>query len=397
MELAERYHGGGKWMLISAVLGLIGLVVTVIGFFVSQRDAFYSYLTAFAYFFAISIGALLFLMALYATNAKWSTVVRPAVEVVSGALPMFVVLFIPILFGLGILFPWVNPTANFSALEQHHFHGHKSIYLNLPFFLVRQVIYFAVMVFVGERLLRISRRIDDDGGFVAVARARRFATGAIPFVGLALTWASFDWLMSLTPFWYSTIFGAYYFAGAILSGVAVVILLCAWTREDRDLFGYWLTQHHLHSLGKLLLAFVAFWAYMGFSQLMLMWIANLPEEVPYFWVRLKTGWRPVAQFLIFGHFFLPFALLLPRNTKMIPRYLAGVSLWILFACAVDVYVLVMPALYPQGPHLSVFTFSSLLAVGGIASAFALWRARGRYLLPIKDPYLLDSLRYATPL
>jgi hypothetical protein len=394
--LVDRYQGGGRWMLISAVLGLFGLVITIIGFFVSPRDAFYSYLTAFAYFFAICIGGLLFLMTLYATNAKWPTVLRRAVEAVAGAMPIFVVLFIPILLGLGVIYPWINPTANFSALEQHHFHGAKSIYLNVPFFIVRQVIYFAVLVFVSGRLFRISRRIDEDGGYDPVAQARRFSSGGIPFVGLVLTFASFDWLMSLTPFWQSTMYGVYYFAGAILSGVAAVTLLCVWTRDDRNLFGYWLTHNHHHNLGKLLLAFTAFWAYIGFSQLMLIWIANLPEEVPYFWVRLRTGWRPVSLFLIFGHFALPFALLLPQRTKLIPRYLAGVSLWLLFVCAVDVYFLVMPALYPHGPHLSVFTFSALLGVGGIAAAFGLWRLRGRYMLPIKDPYLVDSLRYAQP-
>jgi hypothetical protein len=394
--LVDRYHGGTKWMLISAVIGVIGLLVTFIGFFVTPKDAYYSYLTAFAYFFAISIGGLLFLLTLYATNAKWPTVLRRAVEAVAGTLPLFVVLFIPILVGLGVIYPWTDPAANFSALEQHHFHGPKHAYLNVPFFLVRQLIYFGVLIFVSGRLIRISKRIDEDGGYDHVARARRFASGAIPFVGLVLSFASFDWLMSLTPFWQSTMYGVYYFAGAILSGIAAVTLLCVWTRDERNLFGYWLTDQHHHNLGKLLLAFTAFWAYIGFSQLMLIWIANLPEEVPYFWVRLKTGWRAVTLFLIFGHFALPLALLLPRNTKMIPRYIAGVSLWVLFACAVDVYFLVMPALYPHAPHLSPFTFAALLGVGGITTAFGVWRIRGRYMLPVKDPYLMDSLRYAQP-
>jgi hypothetical protein len=152
----------------------------------------------------------------------------------------------------------------------------------------------------------------------------------------------------------------------------------------------------MHNLGKLLLAFVAFWGYIGFSQLMLVWISNLPEEVPYFWVRLKTEWRPVTQFLIFGHFALPFALLLPRTTKYIPRYLGAVSAWLLFACAVDTYELVMPALYPEGPRFSLFNLTAFVGVGGIATAFAIWRVRGRYMIPVRDPYLEESLRYAQP-
>lgn len=395
--LVDRFTRGAGWMLISAAVGVIGLLVTILGFFVAPRDAYFSYLAAFAYFFAISVGGLIFLMILYATNAKWPTVLRRAVEAVAGTIPIFAVLFLLILPGMPVLYPWTDPQANFSPLEQHHFHGAKDTFLNVPFFLVRQVIYFALVIFVSYRLIRLSKLIDEEGGYDHVARARRFSSGAIPFVGLALSFASFDWLMSLTPFWHSTIYGVYYFAGGILGAVAVITLLCVWTREDRNLFGYWLTHHHHHNLGKLLLAFTAFWAYIGFSQLMLVWIANLPEEVPYYWIRLKTGWKAVSIFLIFGHFALPFALLLPRTTKLIPRYIGAVALWILLACAVDVYWLVIPALAPDAPRFTLFTLPAFLGVGGIAAAFGLWRLRGRYMLPVKDPYLEESLRYAQPL
>ena len=397
MLLVERYNGGAKWIGLAGLAGVLGLIATFIGFLTPARsDAYYSYLFSFAFFFAVAVGGLLFLMSLYATNAKWPTVIRRPVEAVAGSVPIFVLLFIPVLLGMGVLFRWTHPEANFTPLELHHFHGHKEKYLNVPFFLVRQVLYFGVMTVVSTVLIRWSKRIDVDGGYEYVALSRRFSSGAIPIVGLALTWASFDWLMSLTPFWYSTIFGAYYFAGGYLAAIAVVTLVCIWTRGNKHLFGYWLTAHHQHNLGKLLLAFVAFWGYMGFSQLMLIWIANIPEEVPYFWVRLKTEWWPVTAFLIFGHFALPFAMLLPRTTKLIPRYLGAVSAWLLLACAVDVYWLVMPALYPEGPRFSIFNLTAFVGVGGIATAFAIWRVRGRYMIPVRDPYLEESLRYAQP-
>jgi hypothetical protein len=399
--LVERYNGGAKWMGVAGIVGVLGLIATFIGFLTPARqDAYYSYLFSFAYFFAISVGGLLFLMALYATNSKWPTVIRRPVEAVAGAIPILAILFIPIflsvLLGLDVLYPWTKPQANFTPLEQHHFHGAKETYLSVPFFVVRQIIYFGVMIFVSTALIRWSKRVDVDGGYEHIAQLRRFSSGAIPFVGLALSWAAFDWLMSLTPFWQSTIFGVYYFAGGFLSAIAVVTLACVWTRGNRHLFGYWITSQHQHNLGKLLLAFTAFWAYIGFSQLMLIWIANLPEEVPYFWVRLKTDWRPVTLFLVVGHFALPFALLLPRTTKLIPQYLAVVSVWLLFACAVDVYWMVMPALHPEGPRFSIFNLTAFVGVGGIATAFALWRVRGRYMIPVRDPYLEDSLRYAQP-
>jgi hypothetical protein len=398
LPAVEPYKGGARWMAIAGIVGLVGLAVTVFGFFGegTREEAYHSYLAAFAYFFAIAVGGLIFLMILHATHAVWPTVLRRAVEAVPAALPIFVLLFIPVLTGMSVLFKWTNPEANFTPLELHHFHGSKSLYLNTTFFYVRQVIYFAVMLFVSWRLLGFSRRLDDEGGHELIARSRRFASGAIPFVGLALTWASFDWLMSLTPFWQSTIYGVYYFAGGFLCSIALVTLFCVAERGDRNHFGHWLTAHHHHNLGKLMLAFTAFWAYIGFSQFMLVWIANLPEEVPYFWVRIRTDWRPISQFLIFGHFALPFALLLPRTTKLIPRYLGAVAVWILFVGAVDVWWLVMPAIHPDGPHLSLFTFSSYLGVGGIAVAFGLWRARGRYMIPVRDPYLEASLRYMQP-
>lgn len=393
----ERFNGGMKWIAGAGAVGAVGLILNFIGMLGgNKKDAFYSYLFSFTFWTAVAIGGLLLLMIMHVTNAKWPTVIRRPMEAVAGALPAMAVLFIPILFGMGELFRWVNPAQNFTALEQHHFHGAKHIYLDTTFFYVRQVIYWVVFLGISTLIINWSKRLDEVGGHEWIARTRKWSAGGIPIVALAMTWASFDWLMTLTPFWQSTMFGVYYFAGGFLAAIAVVTLATVATAKDRNLFGFWATPHHHHNLGKLLLAFVSFWAYIGFSQLMLVWIANLPEEVPYYWVRLKTGWVGVSTFLIFGHFALPFVMLISRTVKLIPRFLGFMSVWLIIVSAVDSYWLVMPALYPEGPNLTLNNFTAFFGVGGIAIAFALWRVRGRYMVPVKDPYLEDSLRYVQP-
>jgi hypothetical protein len=394
--LVERYHGGAVWMLAAGIVGLVGMGVTIWGFIAQPADAYHAYLIAFIYWFGMAAGALLLLAILNAAGARWPTVLRRPIEGLAGAVPIFAVLLIPVLVGMPVLYRWMNPEANFNPTEMHHFHGAKHVFLQPSFFLVRQVIYFGIFILASERLLSFSRRLDEEGGYEMIRLMRRWSSGLIPFLGLALTFAAVDWVMTLTPFWQQTMFGVYYFAGSFLAAIAMITLVSVLTRSDRQLFGHWLTRHHHHNLGKLLLAFTAFWAYIAFSQFMLVWIANLPEETPYYWIRTRTPWMSVSMFLIVGHFALPFLLLLPRTTKLIPPVLGAVSGWILFACYVDMYWLVMPKLYEDGPVFSIFLVSAFLAVGGLASAFALWRVRGRYMLPVRDPYLEDSLRYAQP-
>jgi hypothetical protein len=394
--LVERFNGGTKWMGLAGIIGIIGVAISIWGFLAQPQLAYYGWLSSFVYWFGMSAGALLLLLIFHVMGAKWPTVLRRPIEAMSGALPVFVLLFIPIVLGMKVLFPWTDPEANFNPVQMHHFHGAKHTYLDTGFFLVRQVIYFGVFLVVSELLLAWSRKQDDEGGYEWNRKSRKLAAGAIPFVALALTWASFDWIMSLTPFWQQTLFGVYYFSGAFLSAIAMLTLVSVMTRKDRQLFGAWLTKHHEHNLGKLLLAFTGFWAYIAFSQFMLVWIANLPEETPYYMLRMNEGWAGMSTFLIVGHFVLPFLLLVARTTKLIPSLMAAVSLWLLIVCAVDDFWLVMPALQEEGPTFNLFYFSSFLGIGGLAIAFSLWRVKGRHMLPVKDPYLEDSLRYAQP-
>ncbi|GAC1536646.1 MAG: hypothetical protein NVS2B9_02490 [Myxococcales bacterium] len=191
-------------------------------------------------------------------------------------------------------------------------------------------------------------------------------------------------------------FGLYYFAGAFLSSIAVLIVATTLARHEPGTHGPHVGLPHYHNLGKLLLAFTAFWAYIAFSQFMLVWIGNLPEELPWFVARTVGPWKPVFYFLVFGHFLVPFFVLLSRDLKLRPRALAAVAGWILVAHWVDLFWVVVPTFHRDHVVFHWTQVTAFAGIGGIAVAFALFRARGRYAVPVGDPYLADSLRYSQP-
>ena len=217
----------------------------------------------------------------------------------------------------------------------------------------------------------------------------------IPFVALAITFAGFDWLMSLNPTWFSTIFGVYFFAGSLLSALSILAIV-TWHANRKNVFGGGMNIEHTHSIGKLMLAFTCFWTYIAFSQLLLIWIAGLPEETPFYITRFKDGWWQMGVFLIFGHFFLPFGALLSRSLKRNPQRLSAVAFWILLIHYIDIYWLVMPTLYKDGATFHWTQPTAFIGIGLIAVATGVWALRGRLPIPIRDPYLAESLRYRQP-
>ncbi len=386
------WQGGRRRAAIAGVIGAVGLAVTLAGGFVwGPRRAFFAYLVAFAYWLGIAIGALLLLGSLHASNARWSVVVRRFLETVPLAIPLFVPLFLPIVLGMRQLYPWFDPRALHG--EVAHAVANKTPYLNVPGFLWRAALYFVVWTVVAWLLRSWSVRQDSAGGVALSLWQRRLGTGSIPFVGFAMTFAAVDWLMSLDPRFYSPIFGVYWFAGSFVSAFAVVIIAAAATRDDPTGFGHHLNADHTHALGKLLLAFTAFWAYVAFSQFMLIWIANIPEEVPWYILRIDGGWLWVGAFLAIFHFLVPFFVLLNRSVTRNPRRLAWVSAWILFVHWIDMYWLVMPHLDPRGPRPTILDLAAFVGVGGVAVAWTVLRLRGVASIPVRDPHLEDSLRY----
>jgi hypothetical protein len=233
---------------------------------------------------------------------------------------------------------------------------------------------------------------DAGGGAELKVKMRRLGAGGLPFVALAITFAAFDWQMSLSAFLFSTIFGVYWFAGSLVAAIAALILAAAAASRVEPLRSA-INPNHVHSLGKYLFAFTAFWAYIAFSQYLLIWIANLPEEVPWYLVRTDTGWKGVGIFLALFQFLLPFIILMPRERKRRWRPLVVMAVWILAVHYVDIYWVVMPTLSPGGPSPSWMDLAAFLGVGGISVAWVISRLRGHPILPARDPYLADSLHY----
>ncbi len=393
LDLAP-FQGGGRWVVGGGLAGLVFLILTFIGAAVSPREAFYSYLVAFAYWCGIALASLILLMIFHATHARWMTVLRRPVEVMAASVAIFLLLFIPLAIGMKHIYVWVDPPASLGR-ETLQLLAHKRPYLNVTGFVVRAVGYLLLATFLSQRLYGWSLRQDTTGDVALTQRQRNLGAGGLPFIALAITFAAFDWLMSLNPTWFSTVFGVYYFAGSFLAALALLAVVTDMGRA-RNVFGDHMTDEHTHSVGKLMLAFVCFWTYIGFSQLMLIWIAGLPEETPFYIVRFGAGWAWLGAFLIFGHFFLPFGALLSRSLKRNPRRLAIVAIWILLVHYIDIYWLVMPSLHPEGFSLHWTNFTAFLGVGLLAVAFAVSRLRGRFAIPVRDPYLAESLRYRQP-
>jgi len=388
---ATPFRGGGRVLGIAAAVAAAGLGLTALGALGDPRRALGAYLVAFVYWLGIALGALILLGALHATKARWPVVLRRFLETIPLTIPLFAVLFLPIALGMRHLFLWVEPAGLTGELL--HVVEHKRPYLNVPFFLARAALYFAVWTVVGALLRRWSVRQDQAGGHALTAAQRRLGTGALPFLALTLSFAAFDWMMSLDPRFYSTIFGVYWFAGSFLGAFAVLVLAARATRALPDHFGAHLNADHVHSLGKFLLAFTAFWAYIAFSQFMLIWIANIPEEVPWYVVRTGSPWGRVGIALAVGHFAIPFALLLSRDLKRDVRRLAWVAGWLLLVHYLDLYWVIMPRLHPDGPSPSWMDLTAFAGVGAAFLAALVLRMRGAATIPVRDPYLEESLRY----
>lgn len=383
---------GRATVRIALILGLIGSIAVAIGLIVEPHRATAAYLVAWSTFVTLAVGGLSVLAIGYAANARWPSVVRRLTEALAAALPVLALLFLPLLAFADEVWPWIEPSPEL-AREL----AGRGWWFSLPSFVVRSAIYLGLFLIAGELLIRWSRRRDRapepavPRGVDALGRERAFASAMLPVIGLALTFASFDWLMSVQPRWWSTAFGLYVLTGALGGGLALVIVL-AWRGVAQRVLP--LTTNHFHALGRLLLAFVILWGYIAYFQAFLIQIANRPDEVTFYLARITDGWRFVTLVLVALRLALPFPLLLSRRLKQRPRYLGVVSILVLVGHYLDLWWLVMPVVSTT-PVPSWLDLAALLAVGGLSVAAAAWRMRGTPLLPIGDPYLQSGLDYAS--
>ncbi|HWV56346.1 MAG TPA: hypothetical protein VNZ57_02645 [Longimicrobiales bacterium] len=377
----------------AAAVAAAGALPLTGGFITNHRQAAFSYLAAYAFWLSLALGSLVFIQIHHTINSSWFVVLRRPAEAVAGTLPILALLFLPVVTSLPELYPWSLPGAELPTLLADEI-GRKREYLNVPFFLVRSAAYFVIWISASWLLRRWSIRQDAGDGEAIALRQRTFSAVMLPPVAFALTFAAFDWMMSLTPEWSSTIYGVYFFAGAAIASLSLLAIAAHALLRTGALEGM-ITASHLHALGKLMLAFLIFWAYVGFAQFLLIWIADLPREVGWYLARARGGWGAVGGVLVVGHFFVPLCALLSRGLKRRSSTLAVVGAWLLLMHYVDVYWLVLPALHPAGFRPHWLDFAALTGIGGTVVAWAARLLVAAPLLPTGDPRLQRSLDFVT--
>lgn len=370
------------------IAGGVGLLAGIVGAFLDLDQFFRSWLIGFLFCLSLSMGCLALLMLQHMSGGQWGLVGRRVFEAGSRNLPLVVLMFVPILVGLPRLYTWAQPAA--AAMDP--IIQMKAPYLNVPFFLGRAVLYFAVWLLCSWLLNTWSAAQDRGELAITQADTRRFrvvsAPGLLVYV-ILMTFASVDWIMSLDPHWYSTIFGLIFVAGQGLAGLALVIAVLSMLTGSEPYRRY-LNPGHFLDLGKLLLAFVMLWAYFSFSQFLIIWAGNLPEEIPFFVERLNAGWQYISVALLLGHFALPFVLLLSRDLKKRPRLLAQVAVAILVMRVVDLVWLVEPMFEHEGFPIHWMDVALPIGMAGAWLFLFVRNLRSRALLPVNDPFFKEA-------
>jgi hypothetical protein len=382
---------GHPWNRVPAIGGavaVLGIVVCALLGPGNPKQFYFSWLVSFLYFLSLAIGGLFFVLIQYASQGSWGIVVRRIGETIFATMPVMAVLFVPVLFGLHDLYPWSVPgAAEHDALLQW-----KSPFLNVTFFVIRAAVYFVSWSAIAIVYYSRSRSQDVTGDAAVSARLRRFSGPAIIVMALTSTFASIDWIVSLSPRWYSTMFGVYFFAGSFIGFIALMSVLVPAMRRA-GLLETVITPEHLHDLGKFLFAFMCFWAYIAFSQFLLIWYGNLPEEAVWYKARITASWKMVSIVLMVGHFGVPFLYLMGRTVKRHAATLALGGAWLLVMHFVDLYWQVMPTLHTEGVRVTALDIAAFAAVGGCFVAAMGWLMRRQALVPLRDPRLPESLAF----
>jgi len=370
-----------------AFVALVSWVALAAGFALNRQQFHFSYLVAFAYFVSLSLGAMFYVMIQHLTGSAWSVTVRRLMENIMRTLPLAAILILPVIFGTHQLYEWTHAGA-----AQDHVLSKKLGYLNDQWFVIRGFITIALWSLFSLKLYSLSRRQDDNGSLVYTRAAERWSAPGVLVLFLTASLASFDWIMSLDPHWYSTMFGVYFLTGGALSFIAALIAICLALRSAGYLTNA-IREEHYHDLGKWLFALTVFWAYIAFSQYMLIWYGNLPEETAWFQRRLAGSWSAWRPFLIVGHFVVPFFVLMPRASKRNLKLLGFFAGWMMFMHYCDLYWQIMPVLHGQGAAMSWMDPVAWLAVGS-TYGLVFWAGfKQKPLVPVGDPRLEQCLAF----
>lgn len=361
-------------------VGIVALAISVAGLFTDPTHFWQSYLFAFLFWAGLALGCMGVFFLHNVVGGNWGVAIRRFVEAGTRTLPLVAVFLIPLFFAMHTLYTWTH-----ADVRAHDFAvGHKAAYMNIPLFIVRAAVYFAIWFFFGFRILRMTNEHDRTGDPALFGRIKRFSAPALLIFVVSTTYAFVDWIMSAEPDWYSTIYPWMFTIGQVVLTFAFVIALLV-LLSKREPFASFLTRQHYHDLGNLLLAFTMVWTYFSISQFLIIWAENLPDEIPWYVRRFSGGWGYIAFFIAIFHFCVPFFLLLMRFVKKNAGRLRALAIWMIIMRIVDVFWIVEPAYRQRGFEIYWTDVVAPIGLGGIWLAFFIWNLKSRPLLANHDP------------
>lgn len=374
---------------IALIIGVIGIVALLVGFFTTDANQFFrAYLIGFLFWNGMTLGCFGLLMIQYMTGGAWGMMLRRTLEAGTRTWMLSGLLVLPILFGVRSLFTWAQP-----AIAAHDkIIQDKSFYLNVPFFIFRAVLYYVIWGTIITLLNRWSLEQDRTGDLRLAKKLETLSAPGILIYTFTMTFAATDWIMSLTPHWYSTIYGLLLCVDQTLSAMALVVATIVLLSRFEPLASI-ITKRHLHDMGKLLLAFTMLWAYLSFSQLILIWSGNLPEEITWYIDRLNGGWQYVGAILLLFHFGFPFLMLLSQALKKNPRTIQSIAIYIIVVRIIDVFWLVEPNFSGSHFQLHWLDLAAPIGIGGLWLAYFFRNIQERPILPLNAPDLEKALTH----
>lgn len=366
--------------------GAVGLIASLVGYFLDSEQFFFSYLTSFTFFTSIALASLILVMIHHITKSSWGTVLRRIPESFFANIWIWAIFIVPVLIGMSSLYSWTNT----EYVADDPIMLGKVPYLNVPFFVIRQFVYFAIWGYLGYRLHKVSIEMDKTNDWGLVQVFRNLSAPGILIFSLTVAFASFDWLMSLDAHWFSTMFGVYFFAMSFQALFPILILMVFWMHR-KGILNNTIGKAHIYDLGAWFFGFSVFYAYIAFSQFLLIYYANIPEETLWFYHRMEGSWAIVTYALLFGRFIIPFILLLNRDTKHNHKLLFITSILVIVMHLIEIHWIVMPVLHHDGVSLSWLDLVTLIGLGGIFMGLFFQTLKRHNLVPVNDPQLSDSL------